>query len=93
MVGDYPSSDFEISEEGDTRRVVHLPTGMVIETLRSPRDPISVSPKYAVHGAGPIARPQEIVQGALRHLRVWLMRKYDKGWSATSRDPRRPWRR
>jgi hypothetical protein len=81
MAGDYPSSEFEISEAGDVRRVVHLPTGIMIETLRSPRDPISVSNRYTVEGAGPVTRPQEIVQAALRHLRVWLMRRYDRGWS------------
>jgi hypothetical protein len=32
----YPSSEFEISEEGDVRRVVHLPTGIMIETMRRP---------------------------------------------------------
>ena len=82
MAGDYPSSEFEISEEGDVRRVAHLPTGIVIETLRSRHDPISVSKSYTVKGVGPVTRPQEIVQAALRHLRVWLMRRYDKGWSA-----------
>lgn len=89
MGGDYPSSEFEISEEGDVRRVVHLPTGIMIETMRSSRDPISVSNRYTVEGADSVTRPQEIVQAALRHLRVWLMRRYDRGWSVSPRE-RRP---
>jgi hypothetical protein len=36
MAGDYPSTDFVISEQGEVRRVVHLPTSMEIVTIRSP---------------------------------------------------------
>jgi hypothetical protein len=86
MGGDYPSSEFEISEEGDLRRVVHLPTGIVVETRRSPHDPISVSIRYTVEGAASVSRPQEIVQAALRHLRVWLMRRYDRGWRVSLKE-------
>ncbi len=31
MGGDYPSSDFEIVEEGGVRRVFHIPTGITLE--------------------------------------------------------------
>jgi len=83
MAGDYPSVDFEISEEGDVRRVVHLQTGIVIETTRVPGDPVAVSRVFRIeavdHGADPQFHPQEVAQAALRHLRVWLMRRYAKG--------------
>jgi len=42
MAGDYPSTDFAISEQGEVRRVVHLPTGMEIATIRLPGDPVAV---------------------------------------------------
>jgi hypothetical protein len=74
--GDYPSTDFEIVDEGSTRKVLHLPTGMVIETGRLRADPIAVSAAYTLAYRGDAARPAEIVQAALRHLRVWLMRNY-----------------
>jgi len=86
MGGDYPSSEFQISEEGDVRRVIHLPTGIIIETMRSARDPISVSTDYTVDGIGYTGRPGEIVQAGLRHLRVWLMRRYDRGWSVSLKE-------
>jgi hypothetical protein len=79
MGGDYPSSDFEIREDGELRRVVHLPTGMMIETNRSPGYPVLVLSAYNVGFDGGISRPGEITQAALRHLRVWLMHKYRKG--------------
>jgi hypothetical protein len=79
MGGDYPSDDFDIEEDGGLRRVVHLPTGMIIETKRVSANPIEVSSVYSVEFEGDAARPGEITQAALRHLRVWLMRKYRKG--------------
>jgi hypothetical protein len=80
MAGDYPSSDFAVSEEGVVRRVVHMPSGMSIVTTRVPRDPLAVSSRYTIETAGSSAHyPQEIAQAALRHLRVWVMRKYGQG--------------
>jgi hypothetical protein len=81
MSGDYPSTDFVISEQGEVRRVVHLPTGMEIVTGRLPRDPVAVPSAYRIEAEGfGSHHPQEVAQAALRHLRVWLMRKYGKGW-------------
>ena len=48
MAGDYPSTDFVISEQGEVRRVVHLPTGMEIVTIRLPRDPVAVPSAYTI---------------------------------------------
>jgi len=79
MSGDYPSEDFEIADAEGWRRVQHLPTGVVLETCRLPADPIAVSAAYTVSYAEAVARPGEIVQAALRHLRVWLMRRYGRG--------------
>ena len=39
MGGDYSSSDFEIEEDGALRRVVHLPTGMTIESNQLSTNP------------------------------------------------------
>jgi hypothetical protein len=85
MGGDYPSTDFHIMEDGEIRRVIHIPTGMTIETNRLPADPILVSSTYIVEFEDGVDRPGEATQAALRHLRVWLMRKYGKGM----RDPPR----
>jgi hypothetical protein len=80
MAGDYPSSDFAITEDGVVRRVVHTPSGMTIVTNRAPRDPVAVSSTYRIETEGSGSHyPQEVVQAALRHLRVWLMRKYGHG--------------
>ena len=80
MAGDYPSSDFAITEDGGTRRVVHVPSGMTITMPGVPRDPVAVSSIYTIETVGSgIYHPQEIAQAALRHLRVWLMRRYGKG--------------
>ena len=80
MVGDYPSNDFAITEDGVVRRVVHSPSGMTIVT-RAPHDPLAVSSRYTIETEGSGAHyPQEIAQAALRHLRVWVMRKYGQGW-------------
>jgi hypothetical protein len=76
MSGDYPSIDFEIVEEGGIRKVLHLPTGTLLETGRLRADPIAVSTDYTLVHDADVARPAEIVQAALRHLRVWLMRNY-----------------
>jgi hypothetical protein len=76
MHGDYPSTDFEIVDEGGIRRVLHLPTGVLLETDRLRADPIVISDAYTVQYDGDVACPGEIVQAALRHLRVWLMRNY-----------------
>ena len=77
MAGDYPSSDFAITEDGVVRRVVHTPSGMTIVTNRAPRDPVAVSSTYRIETEGSGSHyAQEVVQAALRHLRVWLMRKY-----------------
>lgn len=74
MAGDYPSSDFAISEEGKVRRVTHTPSGMTIVSGRV-RDPVTVSSTYMVETEGSGGHyPREIAQAALRHLRVWLMR-------------------
>ena len=80
MAGDYPSSDFVISEEDRVRRVTHTPSGMTIVTARVPRDPVAVSSTYTVEATGLGGHyPQEIAQAALRHLRVWLMRRHEHG--------------
>jgi hypothetical protein len=80
LAGDYPGNDFAITEDGVVRRVVHLPTGMTIVTKRASRDPIAVSSAYTVEVEGSGSHyPQEVAQAALRHLRVWLMRKYGHG--------------
>lgn len=76
MSGDYPSTDFEIVDEGSVRRVFHLPTGMLIETDRLRTNPIAVSAAYTRQYDDQVTRPGEIAQAALRHLRVWLMRNY-----------------
>ena len=76
MNGDYPSTDFEIVDEGRTRKVLHLPTGMLLETGRLRTDPIAVSGAYTLAFDDNVVRPAEIVQAALRHLRVWLMRNH-----------------
>ena len=76
MAGNYPSTDFEIVDEGRTRKVLHLPTGMLLETGRLQADPIAVSTAYTLVCEADVARPAEIVQAALRHLRVWLMRNH-----------------
>lgn len=76
MSGDYPSADFEIFDEDGIRRVLHLPTGMLLETGRLRADPIAVSTAYTLQYDTEVARPAEIVQAALRHLRVWLMRNH-----------------
>ena len=76
MYGDYPSTDFEIVDEGSVRKVLHLPTGMLLETGRLRADPIAVSSAYTLVYDADVARPAEIVQASLRHLRVWLMRNY-----------------
>jgi hypothetical protein len=76
MNGDYPSTDFEIVDEGSIRKVLHLPTGMLLETRRLRADPIAVSTDYTLIYDADVDRPAEIVQAALRHLRVWLMRNY-----------------
>jgi hypothetical protein len=84
MAGDYPSIDFAITEESAVRRVIHVPSGMTIVTPRVPRDPVAVSSAYTIEAEGSgTHHPQEIVQAALRHLRVWLMRRYGKGRSGT----------
>jgi hypothetical protein len=75
MAGDYPSTDFAISEDGVVRRVVHMPSGMTIVTTRVLRDPVAVSSAYTIEAEGYGSQhPQEVAQAALRHLRVWLMR-------------------
>jgi hypothetical protein len=53
---------------------------MTIVTKRMGRDPLAVSPAYTieVEGYGSY-HSQEVAQAALRHLRVWLMRKYGHG--------------
>ena len=80
MAGDYPSSDFAISEDGAVRQVVHVPSGMTIETARITRDPLAVLPAYTIEVEGTGSHyPQEIAQAALRHLRVWLMGRYGRG--------------
>ena len=76
MNGDYPSTDFEIVDEGGVRKVLHVPTGMLLATGRMRTDPIAVSAAYTLLYDADVARPGEVVHAALRHLRVWLMRNY-----------------
>lgn len=76
MRGDYPSGDFEVVDDGRIRRVLHFPTGMTLETHRLRPDPVAVSAEYTVQFRDEAARPREVAQAALRHLRVWLMRRY-----------------
>ena len=80
MGGDYPSTDFAISEDTAVRRVVHVPSGLTIVAPRMSRDPVAVSLAYTIEAEGSGSyHPQEVAQAALRHLRVWLMRRYGKG--------------
>ena len=79
MAGDYPSTDFEISEDAAIRRIVHLPSGIIVETPRVFGDPAGVSREFSMSAksaVGPYIYPDEIAQAALRHLRVWLLRRY-----------------
>jgi hypothetical protein len=76
MRGDYPSEDFEVIDDGPIRRVLHFPTGMTIETHRLQPDPVAVPATYTLQFQDAAARPDEVAQAALRHLRVWLMRRY-----------------
>ena len=85
MGGDYPSTDFYIAEEGALRRVVHVPTGLTIESSRVSADPMIVSSVYRVEFESNFGRPAEIIQASLRHLRVWLMRRYGKGTGSPRR--------
>jgi hypothetical protein len=79
MAGDYPSSDFDIKEDAGICRVFHVPTGMTIQSNRSHGDRIGASSAYTVEFEDGVERSGEVTQAALRHLRVWLMRKYGKG--------------
>jgi len=80
MAGDYPSTDFAITEDGVVRRVVHMPSGMTIVTTRVSRDSVAVLLAYTIEAGGSGGQhPQEVAQAALRHLRVWLMHRYAKG--------------
>jgi hypothetical protein len=76
MNGDYPSDDFEIVDEGGVRKVLHVPTGILLATGRLRTDPVAVSAAYTLSYVDDVDRSGEIVQAALRHLRVWLMRNY-----------------
>ena len=78
MAGDYPSTDFLINEEGNLLRVVHLQTGMEIVTVRSPGNSLAVSSAFTIETEGTSHRPQEVAQAALRHLRVWLIRRHEQ---------------
>ncbi|HZK91387.1 MAG TPA: hypothetical protein VFC56_14675 [Stellaceae bacterium] len=82
MAGDYPSTDFSIYEEGDFLRVIHLQTGMEIVTVRVSGNPFAVSAAFTIETEGTANRPREVAQAALRHLRVWLIRRYEqrRGW-------------
>jgi hypothetical protein len=80
LAGDYPSADFAITEDAVVRRVVHLPSGMTIVLTRVPRNPMAVPSANTIEAEGSGSHyPPEIAQAALRHLRVWLMRKYGHG--------------
>ena len=78
MAGDYPSTDFAISEQGGVRQVIHLPSGIVIETVQVSGNSVAVSQVFKIEAdAGSAAvYPDEVAQAALRHLRVWLIGKY-----------------
>jgi hypothetical protein len=77
MAGDYPSTDFAISEDAAVRRIAHLPSGITIVTPRVEGDPAGVSRVFNVQAGGTSdAHPDEVAQAALRHLRVWLLRRY-----------------
>src|SRR5580765_1429908 len=41
MAGDYPSTDFVISEQGEVQRVVHFTTGIEIVTILLAGDPVA----------------------------------------------------
>ncbi len=69
MAGDYPSTDFTISEQDEVPRVVHLPTGMEIATIRLRRDRMAVPSAYMIEAEGSGSHhPTEVAQAALRHL-------------------------
>ena len=52
MAGDYPSTDFVMTEDGAVRRIVHSPSGMTIATTRVPRDPVAVPLAYTIEVKG-----------------------------------------
>jgi hypothetical protein len=52
---------------------------MLVETSRLRADPVAVSSVYTLQCDDAVPRPNEIVQAALRHLRVWLIRRYGNG--------------
>ena len=79
MGGDYPSDDFEVVDDGPVRRVLHFPSGMMLETTRLQSSPIAVASTYTLQFQSAVSRPDEVAQAALRHLRVWLMRRYGYG--------------
>jgi hypothetical protein len=70
MAGDYPSTDFAITEDGAVRRVVHGPSGLTIMTTRLSRDPVAVRLAYAIEVEGdPAQVGARLVEfGALRHV-------------------------
>src|SRR5260370_40463122 len=69
MAGDYPSTDFAISEQGEVPRVVHLPTGMEIATIRLRRDRMAVPSAYTIEAEGSGSHhPTEVAQAAFWHL-------------------------
>jgi hypothetical protein len=79
MAGDYPSTVFTIYDEGDRLRIIHLQTGMEIVTVRPPGKSLAVSSAFTIETAGTSQRPRELAQAALRHLRVWLIRRHEQG--------------
>jgi hypothetical protein len=53
---------------------------MTIVLTRVPRNPMAVPSANTIEAEGSGSHyPPEIAQAALRHLRVWLMRKYGHG--------------
>jgi hypothetical protein len=64
---------------------------MEIKTIRLAGDPVAVSSAYTIEAEGSGSQhPQKVAQAALRHLRVWLMRKYAKGRRANVARSRAP---
>jgi hypothetical protein len=72
----YPPSDYEISEERSERTVVHKPTGVTVRTAKLAAHPAAVSSAYQLSSSDRAERPEEIAKAGIRHLCVWLSRKY-----------------
>src|ERR1700680_3556018 len=82
MGGDYPSSDFELKEDGGLRLSPHPPPGMTIESKRLPADPIGVSPIIGSSSRVMSARSGEVTQAASTSSRLAHCADTVTGWAS-----------